>query len=193
LLRLAEAGDGPRIVMADLVATLGDQGFGLLLLVLALPNVIPGPYIPAFSLPFALGGALLSIQLMLGEPMPRLPGWIARRSLGRDRFRRFALRAQPRLLSIERWLRPRPNWLTTRAGRRLIGLTCFVLNLVLALPVPFGNLPAALAICIIALGLLQEDGLALIFGILNGLTATLWNLAIIFAGARLWDAIASRF
>jgi hypothetical protein len=190
LLRLAEIGHGPRLVMAEMVDALGDQGFGLLLLILALPNVIPGPYIPAFSIPFAVGCALLGLQLAIGERTPRLPGWVARRSVGRDGFRRFAGRAQPRLTRLERLIRPRPNWLTAGPGRRLIGLVTFVLSVVLALPVPFGNLPAALAISIIGLGLLQEDGLALACGIGAGLGATAWNLAVILAGAELWNAVA---
>jgi hypothetical protein len=189
LLRLADIGQGPRLVMADLVDTLGDQGFGLLLLLLALPNVIPGPYTPAFSVPFALGSALLGLQLAFGERTPRLPGWVARRSIGRDGFRRFAGRAEARLLRLERLIRPRPNWLNAGLGRRLIGLITFVLSIVLALPVPFGNLPAALAISIIALGLLQEDGIALACGIAAGIGATLWNLAVIFAGAEIWTAV----
>lgn len=193
LLRVARASGGARMSIADLVIALGDQGFGLLLLILALPNVIPGPFIPGFSIPFALGSALLSTQIFAGEPTPQLPSWLGRRSLARDRFRRFAMRAEPRLLRLERLVRPRPNWLTAGAGRRLVGLATAVLSLVLALPVPTGNLPAAFAICIIGLGLLEEDGIALACGLGVGLAAAMWNLAIILAGARLWDAFVGRF
>lgn len=193
LLRVARASGGPRLSIADLIIALGDQGFGLLLLIMALPNVIPGPFIPGFSFPFALGSALLSAQILVGEPTPQLPGWLGRQSLACDRFRRFAARAEPRLRRLERLVRPRPNWLTAGAGRRLVGLVTALLSLVLALPVPFGNLPAALAICIIALGLLEEDGIALACGLGAGLAATVWNLAVILAGASLWDAVIGRF
>src|SRR6185437_9641147 len=51
----------------------GDHGFGLLVLALALPNAVPGPLIPGFSVPFALGIAALGLQRALGLNAPRLP------------------------------------------------------------------------------------------------------------------------
>jgi hypothetical protein len=59
------------------------------------------------------------------------------------------------------------------------------LSVVLALPVPFGNTPVALSIIVIALGQLEGDGVALLAGIIAGLTATLWNGVLIAAGAEL--------
>ena len=66
LRRLSEEHRGDRFAVADLLAALGDQGFGLLILLLALPNVVPGPMIPGFSVPFAIGIALLGLQLAVG-------------------------------------------------------------------------------------------------------------------------------
>jgi len=44
--------------------------------------------------------------------MPRLPGWLKRLSVPRERFRRVVLRTEPLLRRCERWLRPRPSGLT---------------------------------------------------------------------------------
>ncbi|HEX4113744.1 MAG TPA: exopolysaccharide biosynthesis protein, partial [Stellaceae bacterium] len=60
---LADASDGENISVDEILAALGNHSFGLLILVLALPNAIPGPIIPGFSVPFALGIILLSIQI----------------------------------------------------------------------------------------------------------------------------------
>jgi len=182
---LAERPKVARLAIADVMTALGDQGFGLLVLLLALPNAIPGPLIPGFSLPFALGIAALGLQLTLGLRTPRLPGWFKRLSMTHDRFHRFVDRAEPLLLRLERWLRPRPSPLTDAAGERLVGLALIALSAVLALPVPLGNLPIALSIIVIALGLLEGDGRALSFGLAAGLAAMLWNAVIVFAGAEL--------
>ncbi len=175
----------PRVSVADLLAALDDRGFGLLLLVLALPNAVPGPMIPGFSVPFALGIAALGVQLALGLHRPRLPRWLRAASVSQERFRRFVERTAPLLRRVERWLRPRPSALTQGLGERLIGIVLVALSVVLALPVPFGNVPVALAIMVIALGLLEGDGAALAVGLAAGIAAVLWNGSLVLAGAVL--------
>jgi hypothetical protein len=185
---LADRPGSPRFSIDELLAALGDQGFGLLVFALALPNAVPGPLIPGFSVPFALGIAALGLQLALGLHTPRLPRRLRRLSLEQRRFRRMVDRTEPWLLRLERWLRPRPSPLTTEAGERLIGVALIALSVVLALPVPFGNTPVALSIMVIALGQLEGDGLALTGGLVAGLAASLWNAFLIFAGAELFHA-----
>lgn len=189
LRRLAHQHDGPRLAVDDLLAALDDRGFGLLLLTLALPNLVPGPLIPGFSVPFALGIAALGLQLMRGFAAPRLPAWLRRRSVTLAGFRRFVDRAAPGIARVENLLRPRPSALTGALGERVTGATLIGLSAVLALPVPLGNLPVALSISIIALGLLESDGIALLWGVGGGLLAVLWNMAVVFAGAALADLL----
>src|SRR5262249_22455640 len=66
---------GARIAVGELLDALGDHGFGLLILVPALLNAIPGPHIPGFSLPFAIALIVLGAQLALGWSSP----WVPRR------------------------------------------------------------------------------------------------------------------
>jgi len=187
---LADHHHRPRFAIADLLAALGDQGFGLLILALALPNAVPGPLVPGFSVPFALGIAALGLQLAFGLHTPRLPRWMRRLSIERSRFRRLVDRTEPLLLRLERWLRPRPSALTAAPGERLVGVALVGLSLALALPVPFGNTPVALSIIVIALGQLEGDGRALLLGLATGAAAMLWNAALVVAGAELFQAAA---
>jgi hypothetical protein len=108
----------------------------------------------------------------------------------RERLRRFVLRTEPLLRRLERWLQPRPSGLTAGPGGRLVGLVLIALSAVLALPVPFGNIPVALSIIVVALGLLEGDGKALTVGLAAGFLATLWNGMLIFAGAIIFEAAA---
>jgi hypothetical protein len=189
LRRLAVTHAAPRFSVDDLLGALGEQGFGLLLLVLALPNAVPGPPIPGFSVPFALGIAALGVQLALGFHAPRLPQWMRRLSMQRQRFHHLVERTAPFLLWMERWLRPRPSGLTDDFGERLVGLALIGLGALLALPIPFGNTPIALSIIIVALGLLEGDGFALLVGLVAGFAAALWNAVIVVAGAELVELI----
>jgi hypothetical protein len=185
LARLAADHPGPRISLRDLVEALGERGFGLLMLVLALPNIVPGPAIPGFSAIFALPLVLLALQLTLRRREPRLPGWLGRRSLSLHRFQAIVAGAAPLLRRLEAGLRPRGRTLAGR-GAPVLGGVLVVLALALALPIPFGNTPAALAIIIVALGLLERDGRAVAAGIVTGAMACAWIAVLVFAGARLY-------
>lgn len=46
---------------------------------------------------------------------------------------------------------------------------CLLLALVIALPIPFGNLPPALCVLLIALGMIQKDGVLAAIGFGAGL------------------------
>jgi hypothetical protein len=188
-LRRLAARPQPRLSLGDFLETLGDQSFGFLLFVLALPNALPGPLIPGLSVPFALAIAALGLQLAWGLHVPRLPGWMRRWSLPQQRFRRLVGRSEPLLLRLERWLRPRRSPLTEAPGERLIGVALVGLSLVLALPIPFGNTPVALSVMLIGLGQLEGDGIALMVGLAAATAAVLWNAALVFAGAELLGAV----
>lgn len=166
-----------RISVADLVTALGDRGFGLLLLLLTLPNALPVPG-PGLSAILALPAALLAAQMALGLQQPRLPLRLQRWSFSRIRVAAVLGRACPSLERLERFLRPR----RPLAGDRLVGLVCLLLALVLALPIPFGNVPVAWAMILVALGVIERDGLATVAGMALGAAAVAWNVLLVVAG-----------
>jgi hypothetical protein len=185
---LADASDGENISVDEILAALGNHSFGLLILVLALPNAIPGPIIPGFSVPFALGIILLSIQISQGHKRPLLPSWLRRRAVKRERFRRFVARADPVLRRFERWFKPRPARFLKRNEERprALGFVLVLFALVLALPIPLGNGPEAFAICVVGLGMFEADEKVQSIGIALGLAATVLNAAIVAIGVRIF-------
>ena len=172
-----------RISVGELLDALSDHGFGLLILVLALINAIPGPHIPGFSLPFAIGLVVLGVQLAQGRPSPWIPRRVRRWSVTSAGYTRFLDRVLPIIRRVEAWLRPRPSWLTEPAGQRVIGISVVFLSIVLALPIPFGNAPIAYALVVLALGLMEEDSRALSLGLVLGVLALAWNAALVAGGA----------
>jgi hypothetical protein len=189
LRRLAETHPGPRIFLAEFADALGERGFALLILLLALPNAIPGPAVPGLSTLTGLPLTLLALQLACGWTRPRLPGAVMRRSIPLERFRRWVERAAPRLRRFERYFDHRPSRLTTPAGHRSIGAALVVLGIVLSLPVPFGNLPAALSIMVLAFGLLEEDSRALLAGLGAGALSCFWVGLLLVAGMEIVHAV----
>ncbi len=187
LRRLAETAP-ERVSLGDVTAALQERGIGIAVLCLALPNALPGPTMPGISALMALPIAWLGLQMACGRDHPRLPRLVREWSLGRHRFVGLVARTAPLLDRLERWLGPRPGWLTQGPGRRLPGLALILYGLVLAMPIPLGNLPIAVAITVVALGLIERDSRALISGLVLGTLACLWNALLVGVGV----AAASR-
>ena len=158
LRRLAGRMEG-RVRLFDLVGSFGDRAFGALLLLFALPNLFPLP--PGSSTVLGAPLILIAAQLALGKAALWLPQAVGNRSLAKRDLQRIADLSLPMLRRTERLLAPRLQMLL---NDRLIGLACLVLAVVLALPIPLGNMLPACAICAFALGLLQRDGAAVLAG-----------------------------
>lgn len=168
---------GERVALGDLVGVFGDRAFGMMLLVLAIPNVIP---IPGLSTVVGLPTILLGLQMLMGSQRPWLPRRLAAATIERGKLVEVLERVLPRIAWMERRLRPRLPHFTTDAAERVAGLMIVVLAAVLCLPIVFGNLPPALAIGLIALGLIEKDGLFVIAGMVSGVLALAFVGAIVF-------------
>jgi len=167
-----------RISVSDLLAALGDRALAALLFVFALPNVLPVP--PGTSVVLGTPLVFLAAQLALGRA-PWLPSVIMQRSMLRADFASLVRRMAPWLVRGERLLRPRLMALTTPPIEYVVGLVCLVLALVLALPIPLGNVLPALAICLLALGVLERDGLWVLAGLLTTAASAAVVSGVIYA------------
>lgn len=174
LLRLVREFPGERLTMGDIVAGLEDRAFGLLMLLLALPNCPPMPGIPFVSTVTGTPLAFFAGQLALGHPTPWLPQRLLRQSFGRAALLQALERVAPYVQRVERLLKHRLPQLATGRGERAAAAVAFVLAVILALPIPGGNLLPAWAIVFFALGILERDGVCvLIGGIVTVLALTL--------------------
>ena len=157
----------PRVTMGALRDALGDRGFGVLILIFALPNLVP-VNIPLLSAVLGVPLVLLAAQLAYGRHKPWLPDWLARQSFPRLGFAAVVMHATPYLERAERLLRPRLPGVVSWTGERMIGVALFILAVVLTAPIPFGNWLPAFAIAIIGLALVEKDGAAVLVGLVVG-------------------------
>jgi hypothetical protein len=123
---------------------------------------------------------LLSVQLAIGSRRPWLPHTVRARSPERRAFVRIVESIQPRLRRLERLLKPRLLFLTSTWAERGIGLGCLVAAGLVFLPIPFGNLLPALALCAFGLALMERDGLLVFVGL-----GTLGFSLIVLGGAAI--------
>jgi len=167
-----------RIAVSDLLAALGDRAVAALLFVFAVPNVLPVP--PGTSAILGAPLVFLAAQLAFGR-RPWLPAVIARRTMTRSDFAALVSRIGPWLARAERLLRPRMVRWALPPMEYLVGLVCLLLAVVLVLPVPLGNMLPALAISLLALGVLERDGLWILAGLVAAVAAAVVVSGVVFA------------
>jgi hypothetical protein len=184
ILRLFAASPRERIAIGELLDGFGDRSFGAAMLLLALPNMVPLP--PGASTVFGLPLMLIAAQLALGWRTVWLPAAVRNRSISTMVFSRIVHATRPFLRRAERLLQPRLQIMLSLVSMRLIGIACFVLAVLIALPIPVANFLGGLAVAAFALGLLRHDGVAVLAG---------WIVTVISVGATvlvsgaLWIAV----
>lgn len=164
----------------------GEMALGLCMLIFALPNIVPFP-MPGVSTLTAIPMLYFSVQLMMMRKVVWLPKAIARRELKGERFKRMIEYVIPWVARFERVCRPRLDVLANRRGRAVAGAIITVLALLIALPVPFGNLVPALAICILCLAIIEHDGVVMIIGWLATIAALIYLYVLL--SLYLWVVI----
>lgn len=160
-----------RISLARLMEAMEARAYGALILIFAFPNILPSP--PGLAGLLGLPLLFLSARMMLGQT-PWLPQFIASRSVPRASFAAVIDRATPWLERAERLLRQRLALLTTGPAQQVLGLFCLILTIILVIPIPLGNLAPSFAMCLIALGVLERDGLWVILGVVAGVAAAVF-------------------
>ncbi|MBT9370771.1 exopolysaccharide biosynthesis protein [Rhizobium sp. CSW-27] len=185
---------GPgRATLGGLLSLLGEQATALVLLVFSIPAIIPTPGIPA-GMVFGTALALLAGQLVIGAERFMLPQRLARVEVPEALLKAMAVRLGPKLAWLETWLRPRLTALAGRAALRPLGGVVFVMAVLIALPIPFGNVLPGLSIFFVALGLAQRDGAAVAGGLGLGLLALAFTAFVLLGGWWLisdWLGLAS--
>ena len=181
--RLAQivAEDGPdRLTFTELAARLHARAWGALLIIFASINVLPLP--PGTSPFFALPILIVSAQMVFGRETPWFPARIDRRGVKKQELNKLIGKMEWLETRVERILKPRLATLTGSTATRLIGLVCFFLALLAAIPVPlFHNAPAA-AIVLFGLALIYRDGALVIVAAVAAVLSVVIDALLIGSG-----------
>lgn len=133
---------------------------------------------------------VLTFKLTLGGgPRPVRYGFTphVRRAVRRRPGGRSVIRT---LRGMERLTRPRLPILTGEIADTVTGLVCVVLAIIMALPIPFGDMLPGVALVLFALGMMQRDGVAILLGVVTTALCGLYIVLIWATVVEIGQAIA---
>lgn len=190
--------DSETIRIGELVEGTKDRGFYLFMILFSLPFVSPIP-IPVLSNVFGVAVIFLSCRLALRLP-PLLPSYLGNRKISREHLKTFLLKTAAIAHTVEKIVKPRfGNWMEWPVPRFTNAMLLALMGLMLALPLPpvmpFSHSLPCWAIIIIALAVMEGDGILIWLGYLIALGTIIYmffftGLALV-AIHKLFDWICS--
>ncbi|MDP2138185.1 MAG: exopolysaccharide biosynthesis protein [Candidatus Didemnitutus sp.] len=178
------------VTLREVIYVMRGRAYLLVVVVLTLPFLTPIP-VPGLSTAFGLAIAAIALRLALGQ-RAWLPARLQRKELPSGFFTRLLKVAKWIIRLFEKFLRPRLFPLTNTAFLRqlhAILLLVAALVLLLPLPIPFTNSFPAWTILLLAGGLLERDGAAILLGYVVFAAGVFYFLFLGEAAAQLFDAL----
>lgn len=167
----------------ELLTTMGRASIAFAILILSLPALtpIPGP----FGFVFGSCLAIVSLQILAGYSRIWLPSFIGRRRVSADTIALIVRYTAPLVTRVETFLkRNRMRHLAGPRAQAMMGLPVLLLAIAVALPIPFGNFLPVAALVMIALGLMERDGLVTMLGLVLGVVALMASAGLVFAAMQ---------
>jgi len=166
------------ISLQEMIDILGERVFGLSILLFCIPNCLPIPNIAGLSAFTGIPIGILGLQMVMGRSHPWLPTRLREKKFSGPRVGKFFERAIPFIQKMEVFLHPRLQVMTGKPMQRLLGVVFVALAIVMSLPIPFGNFMPGLAMALIAIGLIERDGLLVVLGCLTGVATVMFMFTL---------------
>jgi hypothetical protein len=179
LARLLQTENVRGLSVREITAAVGEKGFGLLLMVLALPSALPIPA-PGYSTPFGVVITLVALQMILGRRTVWLPQRLGNIRIKPSLAETMLGSASKFLDKIERFIRPRQHWIRGRSGQAALGLVVLCMACLMIFPIPLTNTAPAMVIFLIGVGLSEEDGLLALGAFALGACAIVLYIGVIY-------------
>ena len=155
-----------RVTLSEVLSLAGERIFGFLFVILALPSALPVPA-PGYSIPFGIAMFFLAIQLIIGRDRPWLPEKIVNGSMSLKSVQGFVKKGNFWLRKIEALTKPRLSYFCTSIpGRVIIGVAIALMSISMMIPIPGTNTLPAIGIFVTGFGLVEDDGVISLLGLI---------------------------
>ncbi len=191
LLELSEYCKSKQAVsIVEIMSLLHQYSFSLLLIIFALPCVLPLPAVSFFG---GIPLMLFSLQMIMGYDAAWIPLKISQKTILSSHIEKVITKAVPYLTKAESFFKFSITINNIDFAEKLVGVFALVFAIYITLPVIFGNSLPSFGIILMALGLLKRDYLLIIIGIISGLIGIALASAVIFGGLSLLDKLYHYF
>ncbi|MGE6740242.1 exopolysaccharide biosynthesis protein [Allorhizobium pseudoryzae] len=186
---------GETVTLRELMDAVGEQGLLLICALASLPFLIPVS-IPGVSTVFGAAIILVGIAIFLNR-LPWLPKKILDRRLDTAKLVPALEKGVGIVTRIDRLLKPRMSGLTASSTMNRVnalGITAGGVLLMFPLGlVPFSNTLPAVAILLLATGMIQRDGLVVLAGYLFLVITVIYFAVLAFLAVSAGQGLASIF
>jgi len=156
------------ITVGEIMHIFREGGFGLMFIVFAGIPALPFPAVGIATI-LAIPILFFAIQLLIGRDYLWLPSWVMKKEFETKSLNNMIDKLLPYVKKLGFFLKPRLAFMSSKIGHRVVGFFCMICAFSVALPFPLTNTLPSIAIVIMALGLLERDGIAMIAGIISSI------------------------
>lgn len=156
---------GCQLSIGELMNRIAERGFGMLLVLLALPTLFP-VLPPGSAATIGLLYTIIGCQMLFGRKYPWLPQRVRNYRLSANTAHKLQERGVAFFKTIERFSRARWLFMETPLMLRLVALTIILMGFILFTPLPFMNTLPAFSVMLLGTGLLNRDGIFLLAGLI---------------------------
>lgn len=152
-----------RVSMRAMAQAHGPDAHGTLLLLMAMPCLLP---VPGVGTVLGIGMAALAVAMWRGHGEPGLPPRVAELEVPREWAQRILMGLASAYAVAGRHAKIRLSHFAAAGRRSGISVPVGLMSAIVVMPIPFGNVLPALALAFIGVGLVFRDGLAVLLGLL---------------------------
>lgn len=170
---------GGKTKISEILEDFHENGILLTMVFFALPVAIPLPYPPGFTTIMGIPLMILSVQMLLGSKKVRLPQKINNYEIKNSTLKMISNKSVPIIETIEKYIKPRFSFAKSVHCEQFVGLSCLIASIAVVLPIPLTNAIPALGITVMALGLMNRDGVIIVAGFFVALIGMLIALSAV--------------
>jgi hypothetical protein len=154
------------VSIEQIMKILQQYGFSLLMIMLAMPCVLP---LPAISFVGGVPLIYFAVQILRGFVSPKIPSWLGNKQIKSEFLINVINKAVPYLEKFELFFKLKFPINNMIIATKLMGIFSLLFAIFITLPLPFGNSLPSLGIILMSIGLLNKDLILIIIGIFVGM------------------------
>lgn len=182
--------DRQTITLNEVLLSLHEKSFAIMLILLTMVSALPIPAV-GYSTPFGIIISVIGFQLILQKKTLHLPSRFGNKELTTVSLFRHSRWIHRVFSFIERFLRPRLTFMFAPPFSTLTSLLIFLAGASMIIPLPGTNTVPSLSILLMAIGMLDDDGVILLLGIVTALFSFMVTFLIVTLGVNLLDYLFS--